>query len=472
MQMKAILILFVLSCFTACSHIKTKPIDTTKTTPAQQDQKTDQGSVLSESGSNNSTHNDTTSTVPESTPNGSEGSVISSTATIAEIDVLELIKMGFEFPDLHSKHVDDYLKWNISHPTYLADLFNRAEPFLYFIVEELEKRNMPTELALIPAIESAYKPHATSRSGAAGLWQFIRSTGKHFGVRQSWWYDGRRDALASTYAALDYFTELHNKFDGDWFLALAAYNAGQGTVQRAINKNIRKGRPTNYQNLDLRSETKRYVPKLIALKKIISNPQRYGVDLRAIQNRPYFEVVNLPRQTNLENLINETGIDGQLFRHLNASYLQWATPPEGPHRFIMPLSLHPETTMALKKLSEAPHIEYQRHLISQGDNLGSIASRYGVSVDAIKRQNDIQGSFIRAGNTLVIPIMRNPAIDTSVTQAPKQNQSQRVIHRVVKGDTLWSISRRYKVQLDQLLAWNQLTATSILKLNQALLVFR
>ena len=225
------------------------------------------------------------------------------------IDVLERIRRGFQFPEINSKYTESYLKWNTSHPTYLADLFARAEPFLYYIVEEIEKRGLPMELALLPTIESAYKPDAMSRSRASGLWQFIPSTGKSFGLSQDWWYDGRRDLIASTHAALDYLTQLNKMFDGDWHLTLAAYNAGQGTILRAISSNKRKGKSTNYQSLSLRSETVKYVPKLQAMIEIVKNPGRYNVSLPKIANQPYFETLELPGQIDIQQFSELAKLD-------------------------------------------------------------------------------------------------------------------------------------------------------------------
>jgi len=254
------------------------------------------------------------------------------------VDVLERMRRGFELPELNSKHIAQYEKWSTEHESYLSDLFERGTPFLFHIVEEIRKRNLPMELALLPAVESAYKPTAMSHSRAGGLWQFIPSTGRHFGLRQDWWYDGRRDLLTSTEAALDYLTQLNEMFDGDWFLTLAAYNAGPGTVSRAVKNNKRKRKGTDYQDLSLRLETRRYVPKLIALKNVVNNPDKFGIELPVIESKPYFEVVELNGQIDLKKFANDAGIEQSELRHLNAGFKRWATSPKGPHRLLIPIN--------------------------------------------------------------------------------------------------------------------------------------
>lgn len=390
-------------------------------------------------------------------------------------DVLDRIRQGFRFPDLESKHITQYEKWSTEHDSYLKGLFARGTPFLFHIVEEIEKRDLPMELALLPAIESAYKPDAVSRSNAGGLWQFIPSTGRHFGLRQDWWYDGRRDTLTSTTAALDYLTQLNKRFDGDWFLTLAAYNAGQGTVARAIKANKRKGRGTDYQKLSLRLETRRYVPKLIALKNVINNPDAYGVKLPFIESKPYFEVVDLPGQIDLKKFAKDAGIELSELRHLNAGFKRWATSPEGPHQLLIPINADGDIKHAIAAAQRAVKIDYARHSVVEGDSLSRIARQYGVSVSALQSSNNLTGTNIRAGKNLIIPISSSQAVAAStisaaVSIANDQAANKRVVHHVRRGDTLWSIARKYKVQVNNLLSWNNISKNQILRLNQAVMV--
>ena len=371
-------------------------------------------------------------------------------------DLFSRIRAGFVLPDLSTQHVANYERWNTVHPTFLTALFKRAEPFLFHIVEEIDKRGMPMEIALLPAVESAFKPTALSSSNASGLWQFIPSTGRGYGLRQDRWYDGRRDLLASTKAALDYLQLLHKIFDGDWFLAIAAYNAGQGTVLNAIKKNQRKRRKTDYLNLDLRSETKRYVPKLIAFRNIVQNPQRFNVKLPKIANQPYFKTVHSTRRVNLQAFSQTHRLDYELLRFMNTGYLRATTPSAGPHHLLVPI----ETNLVE---ANAENIRHHTHIIEPKETLSSISRQYQVSIASIQASNGLTGSTIRIGDTLQIPLPSDAVI-------PKPNTSP-VTHYVQRGDTLWSISRTYQVQLQELLDWNQLSVDQVLSLNQALTIF-
>ncbi|MBL4672009.1 MAG: transglycosylase SLT domain-containing protein, partial [Arenicella sp.] len=394
------------------------------------------------------------SKVPDSS--NTEAKQTEQTVTYEAVDVIERIRQGFKFPKLKSEHIRQYEKWSTEHDSYLEGLFARGTPFLYHIVEEIETRGLPMELALLPAIESAYKPDAVSRSNAGGLWQFIPSTGRHFGLRQDWWYDGRRDALLSTNAALDYLTQLNKRFDGDWFLTLAAYNAGQGTVARAIRTNKRKGRGTSYQNLPLRLETRRYIPKLIALKNVINNPDAYGVTLPFIESKPYFKVVELPGQIDLKKFAKDAGIDPAELRHLNAGFKRWATSPEGPHRLLIPINTDGDIEHAVAAAQRAVKIDYSNHKVLPGESLSSIAHRYGVSVSALQSSNNLSSTTIRAGKNLMVPLsasrVSQMADATNSTKRESREresaENHRVVHHVRRGDTLWSIAKKYKVQVN------------------------
>ena len=444
MNSKAIFILLFSLVLSACQHTSPPNSDTTATATVP-------------SGETSPQSRPTESKKPTTIYNTTPASPLYSTN-----NVIDRIRNGFRFPDLDSKYIAEYEKWNSTHPTYLTNLFKRSEPFLFHIVEEIEKRGLPMELALLPAIESAYKPNAISRSKAGGLWQFIPSTGRSFGLTQDWWFDGRRDVLLSTNAALDYLTQLNKLFDGDWFLTLAAYNAGQGTVGKAIRKNRRKGKRTSYEHLSLRSETRRYVPKLIALKKIINSPEAYGVIAPVINNRPYFTVLPIDGQINLRDFAKEVSIDYDTLHNINAGFLRWATAPNSPQRLLIPVgdTTYLETArIAAKKTIQ---VDYQRHTIARGDTLSGIARRHGVSVSALKSTNKLKSNSIRAGKTLLIPNGGN-------TVATRGSEKQ--THQVKRGDTLWGIARQYKVRVDELVAWNQLSKNEILKLNQSLVLF-
>ena len=229
-------------------------------------------------------------------------------------DVWDRVRDGFRLRELDSPHVDYYVKWYAERPEYLERLGDRASLYLYYIVEELERNDIPMEIALLPAIESAYKPTAYSHAHASGLWQFISATGRRYGLKQNWWYDGRRDVVSATGAAIQYLSFLRDEFDGNWFHALAAYNTGERRVQRAILHNRRRGKSTAYEHLNLRRETERYIPKLLAIKRIVENGS----------------------QIDLSIVAEAAGISTSKLHELNPGFRRWATDPAGPHRVLVP----------------------------------------------------------------------------------------------------------------------------------------
>lgn len=390
-------------------------------------------------------------------------------------DLLSRLRSGFVFPKLDNQDIEQYERWNSTHPTYLKNLFARAEPFLFYIIEELENRNMPLDLALLPAIESSFKPRARSRSSAQGLWQFIPSTGQQFGLYENWWYDGKLDAQAATQAALTYLQQLNTMFNGDWFLTLAAYNAGPGTIRKAIDANKRRGKSTDYSNLKLRSETRRYIPKLLALRNIITNPSAFNVQLPHIANAPYFTELDLGAQTNLRDLSKDLGLSYSTLQLLNAGYKREATPPKGPHTVLVPVAFKSKRHIIAAALADAPKLGLQKHTISSGETLSIIARHYGVSVNSIQITNDLSSSHIRAGNTLLIPNVKNTTSKSSSLQdqlsAPTR-QKNTLSHRVIEGETLWGIAQRYQVTVSDLLKWNNLSVNHTLSLNQIIQIFK
>jgi len=332
---------------------------------------------------------------------------------------------------------------------------------------------MPLEIALLPAIESAYYPHAHSRARAMGLWQFIAPTARLYGIKIDWWYDGRRDVLNSTRAALDYLQKLHDQFDGDWFLALAAYNAGEGGIQRRIEENRRRGRPTGYENLRLVSETRNYVPKLIAFVNIISKPESYGVSLPSIPNAPYFAVVDAGSQIDLTVVSQVANVPMDELRSINAGFNRIATPPDGPHDILVPANNKQALVDGLRELPEHARVRWQRHHVRSGDTLGTIARRYGVSVQEVQRANELRGTLIRAGRDLMIPIssqrfsLRVAATPIAASKEPSSGRTK-IEHRVREGESLSSIARHYDVRIAQLSDWNSITERDNLRVNQKL----
>jgi soluble lytic murein transglycosylase-like protein len=244
-----------------------------------------------------------------------------------------IILIAGRYEGIDERFIDEYVKY----PASLRKIARNATPYLYHIVEEVEKRGMPLEIALLPAIESLYQPIARSHKSAVGIWQFMSATGGEYGLVQNSWYDGRRDIIKSTTAALDYLQKLHQSFDDDWLLALAAYNTGPGNVRKAIKRNRRQGKSTDFWSLKLPRETREYVPKLLGLSDIIANYQFYGLELQAIANQPYFERVNVGRQIDLYLAARLAGLSLSAFKHLNPGYKRKETSPTGPHYIVLPV---------------------------------------------------------------------------------------------------------------------------------------
>jgi len=359
-------------------------------------------------------------------------------------------------------------------------MVERARLYLYYIVEEVEKRGMPMEIALLPAIESSYKPHAYSRARAAGLWQFIPSTGRLYGLHNDWWYDGRRDVVSATNAALDYLEQLAKSFDGDWQLALASYNAGERRVRGAQAYNRHKGRPDDYVHLrSLKPETRNYVPKLIAFSKIVANPQAYGITLEPILNEPYFAEIETGSQIDLGIAAKLADIPlGDLY-DINPGHKRWATSPEGPHRLLVPADKEDEMRAALAQLPDEQRVRWQRHVVYQGNTLSEIARRYGVSVASIKNANRLRSNRIRAGTSLLIPVSSrrisqhyaNVTKPVVLKPAPPPAGTVALTHEIQSGDTLWSIAKQYNVYMRQLARWNGIGTRSVLRPGQKLTVW-
>lgn len=382
-------------------------------------------------------------------------------------DVWERIRDGFAFPELNSPHVDYYVEWYSERPEYMERMTKRASKYLYYIVEELDRHDFPMEIALLPAIESAYKPRAYSHAHASGLWQFISATGRRYDLKQNWWYDGRRDVIAATDAAIRYLSVLRDQFNGDWFHALASYNGGERRVQRAIARNRSQGKPTGYEHLNLKRETMRYVPKLIAITKIVADPQKYGLTLTPIPNEPYFEVVEVGSQVDLGIVADAAGISTDELQQLNPGFRRWATDPTGPHRVLVPVEARERVVAKLDNLPSDQRMRWARHEVRPGDTLSQIAQRYGITAQALRSSNGLSGSLIRTGDTLVVPVSTASIASNNTGGGQSDNP---IVHRVQHGDTLWGIARRYRVPLQQLQRWNEIASNDVLRLGQKIMV--
>jgi len=379
--------------------------------------------------------------------------------------------------DHHTTHrdVNARLKWYARNQDYLDRVSVRALPYIYFIVEELEKRNMPVELALLPIVESAYHPFAYSSSKASGIWQFIPGTGRHYGLKQNWWYDGRRDIVAATRAALDYLDKLHTEFDGDWLLALAAYNTGERNVARAIRKNRKAGKKTDFWSLRLPRETRGYVPSLLAVAELVGNPEKYNIAWQAIPNTPYFEEIDIQGQIDLAMAATMADLSMDELYTLNPAFNRWATDPEGPHKLLIPVSKQAMFKRKLANVPEKDRINWKQHKIKRGESLDLIARRYRTNISTLKQANGLRSNLIREGHSLLIPASKEPmqyytlSLDSRRYRGLKKSgDGEKYIYTVVRGDTLWDIGSNYGVSVARLCAWNGISSASILKLGQKL----
>lgn len=369
--------------------------------------------------------------------------------------------------------------WYAKHPSYLTRVAKRAEPFLYYIVEELEKNNIPVELALLPVVESAFDPFAYSHGRASGMWQFVPGTGTRFNMKQNWWYDGRRDIVASTSGAIQYMKYLHKFFDGDWLLALAAYNSGEGRVQRAVRKNKKLGKKTDFWSLDLPKETRAYVPKLLALADIVKRPEQFNLKLYEIANEEVIAQVDIKSQLDLAKAANLADLSLPELQRLNPGFNRWSTDPDGPHRLLLPKHKIMHFEQGLAKLTKDERLAWQRYKIKNGDNLGHIAKKFHTSIELIRQVNSINGNQIRAGKYLLIPVAAKSLDSYILSQdqriAKKQAKPQKgfkVTYKVVSGDNLWDIGQRYKVSGNKIARWNGFAPRDPLKLGQKLVIWQ
>jgi membrane-bound lytic murein transglycosylase D len=319
-------------------------------------------------------------------------------------DIWTRIRKGFDFPAVEQNIIRPYIDEYIKHPVLLKQLLQRGEPYLFHILARLEQNDLPTELALLPVIESAFDPFATSPVGAAGIWQFMPDTAAYVGLNQDWWYDGRRDIIASTEAALDYLGQLHKRFNNDWLLTLAAYNAGSGRVRKAIRQNRDTGKPVDFWRLSLPAETRSYVPKLIALRAIIENPHDYNISLPTLSNTCYFSTVQIRGQIELKVAAQLAGVPLAILKRLNPGYDRSVTPPDSTHTLLFPKTV---VDVFLDRLAQLPHdqrVKSIRHRIRRGDNLSTIAQHYRTTVSALRKVNRLKGSKIIAGDFLMVPV--------------------------------------------------------------------
>jgi membrane-bound lytic murein transglycosylase D len=426
----------------------------------------------------------------------------------------------YALPDYNNERIDQQLSWYLNHPDYIARIQERAAPYMHLILDEIEAKNLPGELALLPVVESAFIPEAYSRSAASGLWQFIPSTGRLYGLDQNSWYDGRRDVYASTKAATRFLKDLGDEFGGDYCLALASYNYGKGNVGKAIDRNYYNGLPTDYWSLDLPKETTDYVPRLLAIAKLFANADRYNVRLQNIPNKPYCEVVNVGSQLDLDKAAQLANTSVSHIKQLNPGFKKDSTPPSGPHHMLIPTSRAQtfkinlarlpfeervdqrrreeellaqrirENEILAKKMRDEEerndrqersrnfilarnatygnNVEIQKYKVHRGETLSSIARRYDTSVTKLRQVNNLSKTSVNSGTYLKVPA------SNSINQISKQSKPKTsgngFVYVVKKGDTFFNISKRFAVSRNDIAGWNNISPNANVRLGQRLVI--
>ncbi len=379
------------------------------------------------------------------------------------------VQRGFGMPELPSSLVDSHIRRFLNKPEYLERVFERGGRYLHHIVEEVEARGLPTELALLPIVESAFNPQATSSAKAAGLWQFIPSTGRAFNLSQSWWQDERRDIIESTRAALDYLQKIYALQGDDWFLALASYNWGEGAVSRAIKRNKARKKPTDYLSLKMPKETRHYVPQLIALRNLLRDPEKYGLRLPFVEDRPYFAVLDKSQSMDLALAAELAELSVADFKALNPHLNRPVITVSRTSRIVLPVEAVQTYHENLKIWLESglPLVTWQPYTLRKGDSLAKLAKTSGVSVQDLVKANGLKNgtTSLLPGSSILAPIAvqdHQPAIETTLARFPGAKTIEHVhlpakIYRVKKSDTLSKIARRFDVSVSDIRRLNKLS---------------
>lgn len=384
------------------------------------------------------------------------------------------MRAGFALPDVDRPSISQQLAWFVENPDFVQRSFQRSELYLYHIVTQLEARHMPLELALLPVIESAYEPYALSRTRALGLWQFMSGTGTRFGLKQNWWYDGRRDVIESTRAALDYLQWLHDEFKGDWLLAIAAYNCGEMQVQQAVQANQAAGRPTDFWNLRLPGETRAYVPKLLAMRRLVKNPESYGLTFSGIPNRPYFVKVDTEGQIDLRVAAEIAGVSPEVIYQLNPAFHRWATDPSGPYYLLLPTEVAAVFQANVAQLTAEERMRVTHYVVRHGDTMAHVARHFGTRPDVIRELNGLPNGPLVIGTDLRVPsdvrglppqVLRAAALVDGRGRHVLQPRMRVVVHR---GDSLWAIARRHGIDVHTLAMINGMQLGDPLRAGQRL----
>jgi membrane-bound lytic murein transglycosylase D len=423
---------------------------------------------------------DTSAAAPSVDDEGLPGPPADSVVVARQADLFARLRGGFQLPDVDEPGVASQLNWFANRPDFLERTWGRASLWMYYIVGQLEQRKMPTELALLPVIESAYEPYAYSRARAAGMWQFISDTGRRFGLKQDYWYDGRRDPIEATRAALDYLQQLHEEFNGDWLLAIAAYNCGELAVERAIERNQRAGKPTDFWHLKLPNETRGYVPELLAMRRLVANPERYGLEFSPIANEPYFVTIQTGGQIDLKVVAELAGVSVDDLYELNPAFHRWATDPSGPFHLLVPADSAEGLQQAVLQLTPEQRMRVAHYMVRRGDTIASIASHFATKPEVIRELNDLEASELPVIDTTLrvpspdIQLPEKAARAALLADAPpgrlRRHAGKPSIHVVRRGDTLYAMARRLGTDPQTLAQINGLSPNDRLRAGQKLRV--
>jgi membrane-bound lytic murein transglycosylase D len=379
-------------------------------------------------------------------------------------DLWEHIVRGYRIPPVTGPQVEKWEAWYADRPDYVARMVERSRRYLYHVVNEIELRGMPLDLALLPMVESAYNPQAMSSARASGMWQFMPATGQTYGLKQNWWYDSRRDVLAATTSALEYLSRLEAEF-GDWQLALAAYNWGEGNVRRAIARNQAKGLPTDFDSLTgVPDETRNYLPKLQAVKNIVVDPSRYGLSLADVPDAPYFAVVRTSREIDVKRAAELAEMSQEEFLSLNPQHNRPVIAGADEYALLLPID-KAEVFATKLALSRQPLVSWQAYRYRAGDTLPAVASRFGMSVETLRTVNGIgSSSYVPVGHTLLVPSQspeRGAGEALNQVVFTKVPEGRTFYYRVRRGDTLHRVAARYAVTPEELKRWNGMRSDAL-----------
>jgi membrane-bound lytic murein transglycosylase D len=389
-------------------------------------------------------------------------------------DLLTRVRTGMSLGEYRNSRVDKEADWFARNPEYIERVFTRAAPYLHYIVSQVEARGMPLELALLPIIESAFQPYAYSRARATGLWQFMAATGGRFGLKQDWWYDGRRDVVAATQAALDYLQYLNDMFEGDWLHAIAAYNCGEGNVSKAIKRNRAAKKRTDFWNLKLPAETQGYVPRLLAMSRIVADPEVYGLSIEGMRDEPYFQRVETGGQISIEVAAELAGITTEEMYDLNPAHHRWATDPTGPHFLLVPIESATAFSTNLLLLTPDQRMRVERYTVREGDTVTSIAQRFSTTAQHLRELNELgNANTVQLGAELRVPSSVSslpPDVLQAAARVDNRNRSRSVsaVHVVRRGDTLSAIARRHNMDVNSLARLNKMGLNDTLRAGQKL----